>query len=984
MRTPHRSRAFGPVRRTALATALALAFGATESAAQTPTDRIVTNTSELISAINAFNSEFSSSAIPNCNGSSISLEGGPFVVTGSTPLPSLACPGLTVRTPASWPYGGQISASNTFGLCGLSADEVANVDRVEIFGFTYGTALCGTFGSITNTSLHDNDTGFGGGSVDSFVENDVSFNRIGAAGTFGSAKLNRIHDNTYIGLLVQSGPRSNIGGARGIDSNYFYGNSWADVEVPYGGSADILGNYIGSDDGSAQGTAYNGIYVEGDAKIDGNVISAYQYGVMMYGGGTVTNNLVGVDASGTQGLGGNAGVYVSFNAGPVEISGNTIAGTQVSVVLDNASSVQVRNNNLGASATGTQLSSSAEFPFAGVIVGCSSAVQITGNVIGNQAFGGVMVAGSGSTTIDSNFIGTTSNGVTPLENLGYGILLEGNSCIPESPQQLSGGSGPKRRALARSAAARVFTSVAGTTIHNNTIANNGQGGVVIEYGGASSDNLIEGNHIAFNTNSGVAILDPSSKNNAIVGNSIHDNSPKNIDLNWASPGTPLANDPGDVPTGANDGLNYPEILSVVQDGTNTTVTYRMDTRTDAPHDYVVEFFTNPTGTTQPSGTTPQRLVLKSGVQGVATFTETLPGTLDNFSLTATLSNGASGWIETSELSPVAQAVYVPPALTLLPASLNFGSVPVGEESGSQSVVLSNVSDSDVNLTPPTASGPFRIVTTSCLNVLTAHTSCSIETRFVPAHGGNASGAVTLTAGGMTYSASLAGTGLDVALLDVPSLVDFGSYTVGTPPLTRTVTLKSNGTGVVTIDDISVSGPFTLSHDCPLNLAPGSSCTLTLEFAPGEMGSATGQVTIRSNSVGSSTISLKAVAMAVAAPLVNVSPSEISFGNRLIGSASASVRVMVRNSGGASAVLGPFTTSPDFFVLGTTCGATLEPQATCTADVAMRPIGFGPRPGRLTFTSNAQGSPHIVVLGGAGCRPFPAGGNRGGSGDNCAP
>jgi hypothetical protein len=96
-------------------------------------------------------------------------------------------------------------------------------------------------------------------------------------------------------------------------------------------------------------------------------------------------------------------------------------------------------------------------------------------------------------------------------------------------------------------------------------------------------------------------------------------------------------------------------------------------------------------------------------------------------------------------------------------------------------------------------------------------------------------------------------------------------------------------------------------------------------------------------------------------------------------------VSLTNIGGLTANLSLAVSSIDFILGGTSCGATLAPQASCTADVSFRPIlGFGPRTGALVVNSNSPNSPLSVILGGTSCRPFIGLGSRTGTSSNCAP
>jgi len=159
--------------------------------------------------------------------------------------------------------------------------------------------------------------------------------------------------------------------------------------------------------------------------------------------------------------------------------------------------------------------------------------------------------------------------------------------------------------------------------------------------------------------------------------------------------------------------------------------------------------------------------------------------------------------------------------------------------------------------------------------------------------------------------------------------------------------------------------------------------VTVGFSNTTVGTFNGTLTVVSNAPGGSrAVPLGAVAQLLATPLIHVSPTFIGYGNRMFGTQSDSQRIAVVNDGGALATLSPFAVSVDYLIVGNTCGLTLASQATCFADVAFRPLGFGPRPGQFTFTSNSANSPHSVDMLGTGCRPFTVSGR--GATSACAP
>jgi hypothetical protein len=81
-----------------------------------------------------------------------------------------------------------------------------------------------------------------------------------------------------------------------------------------------------------------------------------------------------------------------------------------------------------------------------------------------------------------------------------------------------------------------------------------------------------------------------------------------------------------------------------------------------------------------------------------------------------------------------------------------------------------------------------------------------------------------------------------------SSIAFGNVTVNTQA-TQTVTLTASGTAAVTVNSATVSGTgFSVSgSNFPVTLNPGQTLSLNVQFAPTAAGSATGQLTINSNS-----------------------------------------------------------------------------------------------------------------------------------------
>ena len=342
---------------------------------------------------------------------------------------------------------------------------------------------------------------------------------------------------------------------------------------------------------------------------------------------------------------------------------------------------------------------------------------------------------------------------------------------------------------------------------------------------------------------------------------------------------------------------------------------------------------------------------------------------------------------------------VPPPVMITPSQWNFGDAIVGNESAVKSFRISNPGSVEVAIGPVKANGEFIVKSTTCGASIPASSGCGADVVFAPTLPGAITGSLEVSAAASrglmgkvltdvaptSATAPLYGNGIHEAQLNMPSAVDMGAYTLGDPPLRQLVEVRSTGDAVAGITSVSVTSPFTVANGCPVNIAPGTLCNLVLEFTTTTLGDFSGTLTVDSGGPGGSrSIPVRAHSVRAPHPEIVLSTNSIGFGDRLLGTTSASQRVTITNAGNADAALGPITTTTLDFLVTSGCGFTLAPQSTCFADVSLRPVGFGPRFGQMIFTSNAEGSPHTVNLGGTGCRPFIRSTGRLGSSFNCSP
>jgi phospholipase C len=163
---------------------------------------------------------------------------------------------------------------------------------------------------------------------------------------------------------------------------------------------------------------------------------------------------------------------------------------------------------------------------------------------------------------------------------------------------------------------------------------------------------------------------------------------------------------------------------------------------------------------------------------------------------------------------------------------------------------------------------------------------------------------------------------------------------------------------MTISNITATGDFTETNNCPPTMAKGAVCTINLSFKPTVAGPRTGTVVITDSDTTSPQISnLTGVGTTMALT------STTSFGTIVIG-AKSNQTVTLTNTGSAPltistiAIRGPFTQT-------NTCGSSVAAGANCKITVSFVPTISGILYGDLIIFSNDGASPRTVDMQGIG-------------------
>src|ERR1700683_170456 len=220
-------------------------------------------------------------------------------------------------------------------------------------------------------------------------------------------------------------------------------------------------------------------------------------------------------------------------------------------------------------------------------------------------------------------------------------------------------------------------------------------------------------------------------------------------------------------------------------------------------------------------------------------------------------------------------------------------------------------------------------------------------------------AILVTSGGVgatgksSNPAAVKGPSIEMS----PSTVSFGNLAVG-QSATKTVTVTNDGTELLTISGISVTGTgFSASGPkLPLSLSAGKSASISAVFKPTGANADTGMITITSNAEGSpSRIALSGTGTTTTAAELTATPSSIAFGSVAVGS-EATQTIKLENTGsGAIAISKVAFSGTGISVSGVTAPMTLDGGKSASLTVTYKPTSPTTLTGSEIGTSNARGS-----------------------------
>ncbi len=612
---------------------------------------------------------------------------GPFTISPLTPLPTLTH--ATIINGYSQP-GAQPNSlaqgDNAIFEIQIDGSQVPSADGLAIAGG--GSTVKGL--DITDFTNGIHLTGSG--------QDVIEGNLIGLNIAGGSAQ------NSYYGVFVDGVPSNSIGGTAPAARNVISENGYEGVYVNNSSGDVVRGNYIGTDvtGTQAQGNGGNGgdgivfdnspnATVGGATAGAGNLISANIFGGVDFEFGSnnavVQGNFIGTDVTGTVALP-NFNYGLQFTGSNITLGGTTAAARNLISGNDGT------GVNLGAGYPGPGSSNLVEGNYIGVDISGTKPLGNDGNGLYLSGMGNITVGGTtpaaanvisgnqgdgiwifteqgGPELIEGNKIGTDESGTVALGNTSDGIAIEaagvtvgGTSASARNIISANGGNGvnfflifsspnPPNVVEGNSIGTDATGTVALGNAHDGVLMSNYATGILI--GGTKA---ADGNIIAYNTGSGVGVVDASSVDDAILSNSIYGNQGLGIDLGDDGV-TP--NHPGGPTPGPNNYQNYPVLLAAVTYHGRTYIKGTLNSAPDAS--FTVQFFSDPTA--DPSGygqgqTYLGQATVTTDDNGNASFQASLAGAVSSGQVVSATATDSSG--DTSEFAAdipvVASAIHL--------------------------------------------------------------------------------------------------------------------------------------------------------------------------------------------------------------------------------------------------------------------------------------------------------------------------------------
>jgi 6-phosphogluconolactonase (cycloisomerase 2 family) len=356
--------------------------------------------------------------------------------------------------------------------------------------------------------------------------------------------------------------------------------------------------------------------------------------------------------------------------------------------------------------------------------------------------------------------------------------------------------------------------------------------------------------------------------------------------------------------------------------------------------------------------------------------------------TATVTSDATGSPQTVTLTGNGSST----SLILIPNPPVFPDTPVGHLSPQQTLTVTNIGHTDVQIGATSLGGPnanlsdFQITTNTCVTptpaLLAPGANCTVGVTFNPQAAGPRTATLIIVSDGIgsPQKVALNGRGIPGALSLTPNPLSFAPTPVGRLSAPQTLTITNNGPAVVRFNGFTLGGANAVDFQIATNrcitptsgaISPNASCTIDFTFNPQAAGARMATLTIASDGAGSpQTVNLTGNGIP---GQLTLTPNPPIFPDTPVGRLSTPQTLTITNTGPATVRFSGISVgganAVDFQITTNLCqtptSASLSANASCTLSFTFNPQAAGARMATLTITSDGAGSPQTVTLTGNG-------------------
>jgi phospholipase C len=291
---------------------------------------------------------------------------------------------------------------------------------------------------------------------------------------------------------------------------------------------------------------------------------------------------------------------------------------------------------------------------------------------------------------------------------------------------------------------------------------------------------------------------------------------------------------------------------------------------------------------------------------------------------------------------------------------NWSDVPL-TKSVKLPITVNNWGNTAMTIGTLNTTGNYKVTSGgTCGSSLAAGSSCTIDVAFSPKAAGVQTGVLTVNDSGPNSPQTVNLTGVGTAInlpVHYPGL-SFSQTFLGSTAQ-QSVQLSNTSTSAVTLDQIQTIGDYSQTNNCGSSLAAGSSCQITVTFAPTTSGYRQGNLVIWDNDPGSPQMGrLTGTATAIAR-----TPYTLTFSGA-VGQTSAAQTITVTNNSSLPVTLESVTVLAPFNQTNN-CAPQIPAASECTINVTFSPQKQGDFKATLYINDSDFMSPQEVYLTGNG-------------------